>query len=110
MSKKGCYFTENSMAPQCRALWDRMETAEAERDRYKIDLIAAERAAVTYFAERDRLKEVNAEFEQLARDAISDLHRYARGEGFERRMVSAQTYEKALAKLVALAETKELTP
>lgn len=29
MSKKGCYFTENSMAPQCRRLWGRMETAEA---------------------------------------------------------------------------------
>ena len=29
MSKKGCYFTENSMAPQCRALWGRMEAAEA---------------------------------------------------------------------------------
>ena len=29
MSKKGCYFSENSMHPQCHALWDRMEKAAA---------------------------------------------------------------------------------
>ncbi len=38
-------------------------------------------------------------FEQLARDAVSDLRRYARDSGPERRMVSVQAYEKALAKL-----------
>ena len=43
-------------------------------------------------------------FEQLARGAISDLRRYARDNGSERRMVSVQAYEKALAKLDALGE------
>ena len=29
MKHKGCYFSENSMKPQCRALWNRAENAEA---------------------------------------------------------------------------------
>ncbi len=43
-------------------------------------------------------------FEQLARDAVSDLGRYARDVGPERRMVSVRLYEKALAKLDALGK------
>jgi len=46
-------------------------------------------------------------FEQLARDAVSDLRRYARDVGSERRMVSVQLYEKALAKLDALGKEAE---
>ena len=36
MSKRGCYFTENSMMPQCRALWDRMEAEEARADKLAV--------------------------------------------------------------------------
>ena len=41
-------------------------------------------------------------FEQLARDAVSDLRRYARDDFAARRMVSVRAYEKALANLDAL--------
>ena len=43
-------------------------------------------------------------FEQLARDAVLDLGRYARDAGPERRMVSVRLYEKALDKLDTLGK------
>ncbi len=35
---KGCYFTENSMTPQCHRLWDRAVLAEAEIERLRRNL------------------------------------------------------------------------
>ena len=70
----------------------RCKTAQALA---KLDTLAATPAEVLERA---------SGFEQLARDAVSDLGRYARDDGPERRMVSVQLYEKALDKLDALGK------
>lgn len=46
-------------------------------------------------------RELREEWQRLAEDTISDLRRYARDEGPERRMVSVRAYEKQAAAIRA---------
>ena len=65
MTHKGCYFSENSMNPQCHALWNRMEKAEACCER-----LEAERDSYREYADRRHAVEAERDFQSRRADAL----------------------------------------
>lgn len=89
MSKKhkGCYFSENSMNPQCHALWDRMEEAEARVKEYEAKLAGARAQATERLewaekaeAKRDRLAALLEGMQVTISDWLPSLRAVHEGE------------------------------
>ena len=80
---KGCYFTENSMQPQCRKLWGHLEAAKAEVKRLRASEEATQKL---YKRWHDRALEAEAGWQS----AIEDRARLLKQASDENEQLQAQ--------------------